>query len=62
MDGAGVDQSVVCFRKQSDGLFLDACRKVAEEYPKIRYDEDLLDRVCLHVRAPPTFAFQIFKI
>lgn len=34
-------------RKLSDGLFLEACRQVAKDYPNIRYDEDLLDRVCL---------------
>ncbi|KAF9519073.1 hypothetical protein BS47DRAFT_1337642 [Hydnum rufescens UP504] len=39
--------------KQSDGLFLDSCRKVAEEYPKIQYDEDLLDRVCLQIVQNP---------
>lgn len=33
----------------SDGMFLTACRNVAKDYPNIRYDEDLLDRVCLRV-------------
>lgn len=30
-------------------MFLSACRKVSEEYPNIKYDEDNLDRVCLSV-------------
>lgn len=37
-------------RKMSDGMFLSACRQVAKEFPNIKYDEDLLDRVCLQVR------------
>jgi isocitrate dehydrogenase (NAD+) len=36
-------------RKMSDGMFLSACRQVAKEFPDVAYDEDLLDRVCLHV-------------
>jgi isocitrate dehydrogenase (NAD+) len=45
----------------SDGLFLEACRAVAKEYPKISYDEDLLDRVCLRVSndAVPEAVFQV---
>jgi hypothetical protein len=31
-------------------MFLSACREVAKSFPNIRYDEDLLDRVCLQVR------------
>lgn len=37
------------YRRMSDGMFLTACRAVAKDYPKIAYDEDLLDRVCLRV-------------
>ena len=37
-------------RKMSDGMFLSACRQVAKDFPNIKYDEDLLDRVCLQVR------------
>lgn len=36
-------------RKMSDGMFLSACREVAKGFPNIKYDEDLLDRVCLQV-------------
>jgi len=34
----------------SDGMFLSACREVSKDFPDIKYDEDLLDRVCLQVR------------
>lgn len=34
----------------SDGMFLSACREVSKEFPDVKYDEDLLDRVCLQVR------------
>ncbi|KAH8929941.1 hypothetical protein BT69DRAFT_1235424 [Atractiella rhizophila] len=39
--------------KLSDGTFLQACRKVAAEFPQITYEEDLLDRVCLRVVQNP---------
>ncbi|KAG7529524.1 hypothetical protein FFLO_05592 [Filobasidium floriforme] len=40
--------------KMSDGMFLEACRNVAKDYPNVVYDEDLLDRVCLRVVQDPT--------
>ena len=39
--------------KLSDGMFLRACRELAAEYPNIKYDEDLLDRVCLRIVQDP---------
>ena len=39
--------------KLSDGMFLEACRAVSKEYPDIKYDEDLLDRVCLRIVQNP---------
>ncbi|GAA5903104.1 hypothetical protein JCM6882_006968 [Rhodosporidiobolus microsporus] len=39
--------------KMSDGMFLRACREIAPEYPDVKYDEDLLDRVCLRVVQNP---------
>ncbi|GAA5990569.1 hypothetical protein JCM10908_003136 [Rhodotorula pacifica] len=39
--------------KQSDGMFLRACREIAAEYPDVKYDEDLLDRVCLRIVQDP---------
>ncbi|KAG5649013.1 NAD-dependent isocitrate dehydrogenase [Asterophora parasitica] len=39
--------------KMSDGMFLSACREVSKEFPDVKYDEDLLDRVCLQVVTNP---------
>ncbi|KDE08638.1 isocitrate dehydrogenase [NAD] subunit 2 [Microbotryum lychnidis-dioicae p1A1 Lamole] len=39
--------------KMSDGMFLRACRDVAAQYPNVKYEEDLLDRVCLRVVQNP---------
>lgn len=39
--------------KMSDGMFLRACRELAAEYPDVKYDEDLLDRVCLRIVQNP---------
>ncbi|GAA5847810.1 hypothetical protein JCM9279_006644 [Rhodotorula babjevae] len=39
--------------KMSDGMFLRACRELAPEYPDVKYDEDLLDRVCLRIVQNP---------
>merc|ERR1711977_322387 len=39
--------------KMSDGMFLQACRAVAKDYPNVKYDEDLLDRVCLRIVQNP---------
>ncbi|EIN10364.1 hypothetical protein PUNSTDRAFT_112224 [Punctularia strigosozonata HHB-11173 SS5] len=39
--------------KMSDGMFLSACREVAKSFPDIKYDEDLLDRVCLNITQNP---------
>ncbi|KAG5638204.1 NAD-dependent isocitrate dehydrogenase [Sphagnurus paluster] len=37
----------------SDGMFLSACREVSKEFPDVKYDEDLLDRVCLQIVTNP---------
>lgn len=34
-------------------MFLSACREVAKDYPNIKYNEDLLDRVCLQIVTDP---------
>ncbi|KAM0751913.1 hypothetical protein T439DRAFT_313273 [Meredithblackwellia eburnea MCA 4105] len=39
--------------KLSDGMFLRACREQAKLFPQVRYDEDLLDRVCLRIVQDP---------
>lgn len=33
----------------SDGLFLRTCRKIAEKYPQIEFEEKYLDTVCLNM-------------
>jgi isocitrate dehydrogenase (NAD+) len=40
--------------KLSDGLFLDCCRKVAEGYPDITYDEIIVDALCMRLVLDPT--------
>ncbi|OAV90734.1 isocitrate dehydrogenase (NAD+) [Puccinia triticina 1-1 BBBD Race 1] len=39
--------------KMSDGMFLQACRRVKQDFPDIKYDEDILDRVCLRIVQNP---------
>jgi isocitrate dehydrogenase (NAD+) len=39
--------------KLSDGLFLDCCRRVAEEYPDIRADERIVDAMCMDLVLKP---------
>ncbi|HWP59389.1 MAG TPA: isocitrate/isopropylmalate dehydrogenase family protein [Candidatus Acidoferrales bacterium] len=39
--------------KLSDGLFLEAARKVAKRYPKIRYDEVIVDALCMKLVVNP---------
>jgi isocitrate dehydrogenase (NAD+) len=40
--------------KLSDGLFLDCCRKVAEEYKAVQYDELIVDNTCMQLVLDPT--------
>ncbi|XP_070543438.1 isocitrate dehydrogenase [NAD] subunit alpha, mitochondrial-like [Ptychodera flava] len=40
--------------RMSDGLFLRCCRKVAEDYRDIKFDEMYLDTVCLNMVQDPT--------
>lgn len=40
--------------KMSDGMFLQACRAVSKDFPNVKYDEDLLDRVCLRIVQDPS--------
>jgi isocitrate dehydrogenase (NAD+) len=40
--------------KLSDGLFLDCCRKVAEEYKDVAYDEIIVDNCCMQLVLDPT--------
>jgi isocitrate dehydrogenase (NAD+) len=40
--------------KQSDGLFLESCRRVAKDYPDITYDEKIVDAACMHLVMNPS--------
>lgn len=40
--------------KLSDGLFLECCRRVAREYPNVRYDELIVDNACMQLVRDPT--------
>lgn len=40
--------------KLSDGLFLDAIRQVANEYPQIEYEEVIVDALCMRLVLDPT--------
>jgi isocitrate dehydrogenase (NAD+) len=39
--------------KLSDGLFLQSCRSVAEEYQDVAYDERIVDAACMHLVMHP---------
>lgn len=39
--------------KKSDGLFLAACRSVAESYPNIAYEEVIVDNMCMQLVMRP---------
>jgi len=42
--------------KKTDGLFLECCREVAEEYPEIVYEEVIIDNCCMMlVKNPALF-------
>lgn len=40
--------------KLSDGLFLEAIRQVANEYPQIEYEEVIVDALCMRLVLDPT--------
>lgn len=39
--------------KLSDGLFLDCCRRVATDYPDIKYNEIIVDNLCMQLVKDP---------
>ncbi|KAI9204536.1 alpha subunit of isocitrate dehydrogenase [Polychytrium aggregatum] len=41
-------------QRLSDGLFLSTAQEVAKDYPDIKFEEILLDRVCLKIVQDPT--------
>lgn len=48
--------------KLSDGLFLDCCRRVAREYPEVKYEEVIVDNLCMQlVRNPEKFDVMVME-
>ena len=39
--------------KKADGLFLSCCRKVADKYPEIKYEEKIIDNCCMQLVMNP---------
>ncbi len=39
--------------KKSDGLFLECCRGMAEQFPEITYDEMIVDNTCMQLVVRP---------
>ncbi|OGI01703.1 MAG: isocitrate dehydrogenase [Candidatus Melainabacteria bacterium GWF2_37_15] len=46
-----VTKANIC--KFSDGLFLEACQKIAQNYPQIDYEERLIDNMCMQLVQKP---------
>jgi isocitrate dehydrogenase (NAD+) len=42
--------------KLGDGLFLETCRQMAEQYPNIEYDEKQVDTMCMELAMDPSKA------
>jgi isocitrate dehydrogenase (NAD+) len=40
--------------KLSDGLFLDCCRRMAQDFPELKYDEMIVDNTCMQLVLDPT--------
>ena len=40
--------------KKADGLFLSCCRKVADKYPEIKYEEKIIDNCCMQLVKDPS--------
>ena len=47
--------------KLSDGLFLKCARRVAQDYPDIRYEEQIVDAACMRLVTNPT-AFDVLLL
>lgn len=41
-------------QKLTDGLFLECCRKVAAEYPQIKFEDKIIDAACMSLVQDPT--------
>eukprot|EP00882_Tetradesmus_deserticola_P010834 GHRQ01011447.1.p1 GENE.GHRQ01011447.1~~GHRQ01011447.1.p1 ORF type:complete len:366 (+),score=142.84 GHRQ01011447.1:222-1319(+) len=40
--------------KKADGLFIECCREVAERYPDITYEEEIVDNACMQLVSDPS--------
>jgi len=49
---SAISKANIC--KMTDGLFLECARKVAEKYPEIKYNEVLVDNLCMQLVQNPT--------
>ncbi len=50
-------QVMICpyYRKLGDGLFLQSCAEVAQLYPKIKYENIIIDNCCMQVHTASQF-------
>ena len=48
---SAVSKANIC--KLTDGLFLECCRKIAQEFPEIEYNEVLVDNLCMQLVQNP---------
>jgi isocitrate dehydrogenase (NAD+) len=42
------------YRKMSDGLFLSIAQELSKEYPDIKFEEAMLDRIVLQITMDPS--------
>lgn len=42
-----------CYRKLSDGLFLETSRQIAKEYPEIEHNDMIIDNCCMQLVSNP---------
>lgn len=48
------------YRKLGDGLFLQSCAEVAQLYPKVQYENIIIDNCCMQVYSASQFTLLIF--
>lgn len=48
------------YRKLGDGLFLQSCAEVAQLYPKIKYENIIIDNCCMQVIE--TYSSQMYHL
>ena len=52
----------VFFRKLADGLFLECCRKVSEEYPDIEFEAMIVDNCSMQVIKCSFFSWHFLSV